>query len=103
MSEARITWPVLLASMLETMGQQPIGSVFASVFQFGDCVFMDGDDSLTGAVTALCWTSNGAVEVQVSWLHSGASHSGWFAEHRLTRKAQEGDLLIPKRRTAAPG
>lgn len=82
-----ISWVTFLAHLREGMyAAEPAGSVFASNFAFGDRVFMDGDDSLIGAVTSFAWTSTGAVEVQVSWLHSGASHNAWFAERRLTRK-----------------
>ena len=59
-------------------------SRYSSPFALMDRVHIDGDTSLRGHVTALCWRSEDGHTVEVSWMHNGISYAAWFQAWRLT-------------------
>ena len=59
-------------------------SRYSSPFALMDRVHIDGDTSLRGHVTALCWRSEDDHTVEVSWMHNGVSYAAWFQAWRLT-------------------
>jgi hypothetical protein len=58
-------------------------SSYTSHFALMDQVHIDGDTSLRGYVTALCWRSEDGPTIEVSWMHNGQAHSAWFQPSRL--------------------
>jgi hypothetical protein len=62
----------------------PPRSQFMSRYAFRDLVHIDDDTSITGRVTAFSWRVTEEPSIEVSWMHNGQSHSGWFNEDRLS-------------------
>ena len=60
------------------------GSEFRSRWEFGDRVFIDGDQSIKGTITGFCFRPS-LHTVEVSWVHNGDSKSAWFDHFRLQR------------------
>ena len=55
-----------------------------------DRVWIDGEGSIEGRVTALSFSNiEGPPVVEVSWLHNGEAKSSWFASWRLTRVSDD--------------
>jgi len=51
---------------------------------FGDWVFIDGDPSIKGRVTALLFRPMEAMPtVEVSWMHNGQAANAWIESWRL--------------------
>jgi hypothetical protein len=46
-------------------------------------VHIDGDTSLRGHITALCWRSEDGHTVEVSRMYNGISYAAWFQAWRL--------------------
>ncbi len=59
------------------------GRSFTVAFDFGDRVYVDGDSSIKGTVTAFIFRA-GSVLVEVSWMHSGKAENERFEDYRLT-------------------
>ena len=56
---------------------------FESEFSFGQRVCVDQDRDLVGFVTGFLWKDSDGHSVEVSWMHNGAAHTGWFQPWRL--------------------
>jgi len=59
-------------------------SHFSSHFALMDKVNIDGDTSIHGTVTALCWRAEDGYMIEISWMHNGRAHSAWFQPSRLS-------------------
>ncbi|RAI42648.1 hypothetical protein [Rhodoplanes roseus] len=56
---------------------------FESRFALFQRVTIDGDVSIVGTVTALCFRGTRQTVAEVSWFHNGDAKTGWFEEERL--------------------
>lgn len=61
---------------------------YGSEYELNQRVYMDGDDSITGRVTAVLWRVENP-QVEVSWWNGGNLCSGWFSEWRLSPCASD--------------
>lgn len=57
---------------------------FRTKFNMRDRVCIDGDASIVGVVTGVCWQDGPGHTVEVSWLHNGQMHKDWVSHWRLT-------------------
>jgi len=58
---------------------------FESTLSFRDRVWLDGEGSIEGIVTAFCFRETNCITIEVSWIHNGEAKSAWFEEWRLTK------------------
>jgi hypothetical protein len=54
-----------------------------SRWNFRDRVWLDGDESIIGIVTAFQFRETRNPIVEVSWMHNGDAKAAWFEEWRL--------------------
>jgi len=57
-------------------------ATFEGPFALNQKVYMDGDESMTGLVTAYCWRVENP-QIEVSWWNNGSHNSAWFSAARL--------------------
>jgi len=65
------------------------GAILQAGFALKDRVWIDGEGSIEGWVTAIQFRSDREPVLEVSYLHNGDSKVAWFEQWRLTKAGEK--------------